>query len=266
MLQAAAADVTAFADFPVAHWKKIWSTNPLERLNKEIKRRTDVVGVFPNPESLPRLARAVLVEAHDEWQTGDRRYLAEGTMALLVAVEKPSGGHRGAGGIVTNVDPVQRLRMAALSERAGITVGSDQLIQAALDAVLAGVDSQALNELAGLGRSEEPEAHDLLQRVIDETDLAHTLPADPRAARWELVRWWCQMIMDGRLLPETGGQMIWLDGYYALDQPQALQPLMDLVRIWEDWADEPGERRDTYRQRIIEHAKELLEQPWPPEH
>jgi putative transposase len=63
---------------------KIWSTNPLERLNKEIKRRTDVVGVFPNPDALLRLAGAVLVEAHDEWQTGDRRYLAEGTMTALL--------------------------------------------------------------------------------------------------------------------------------------------------------------------------------------
>ena len=84
MLHDAAEDLLAFTGFPVGHWKKIWSTNPLERLNKEIKRRTDVVGVFPNPEALLRLAGAVLVEAHDEWQTGDRRYLAETTMAVLI--------------------------------------------------------------------------------------------------------------------------------------------------------------------------------------
>ena len=63
MLRDAADDITDFADFPVPHWKKIWSTNPLERLNKEIKRRTDVVGVFPNPAALLRLAGSVLVEA-----------------------------------------------------------------------------------------------------------------------------------------------------------------------------------------------------------
>ena len=83
MLIEAREDVTAFAAFPLAHWKKIWSTNPLERVNKEIKRRSDVIGIFPNEPAVTRLAGAVLLEVHDEWAIAERRYLAEGSMALL---------------------------------------------------------------------------------------------------------------------------------------------------------------------------------------
>jgi len=83
MLEEARDDITAFAAFPQAHWRQIWSTNPLERVNKEIKRRTDVVGVFPNPAALLRLAGAVLVEQHDEWDASDRRYFSEQSMKLL---------------------------------------------------------------------------------------------------------------------------------------------------------------------------------------
>ena len=92
MMRDAKEDLLAFAQFPQAHWRQLWSTNPLERVNKEIKRRTDVVGIFPNPEALLRLAGAVLIEQHDEWAASDRRYFSEASMTLLMTKKNPNEG------------------------------------------------------------------------------------------------------------------------------------------------------------------------------
>ena len=95
MLTDAREDLTAFASFPTPHWVKIWSTNPLERVNKEVKRRTNVVGIFPDDAAVLRLAGAVLIEAHDEWQVAERRYLSEASMAKLTQTGDDAAGPKG---------------------------------------------------------------------------------------------------------------------------------------------------------------------------
>jgi putative transposase len=86
LLEAAEEDLIAFYNLPSEHWTKLRSTNPLERINKEIGRRTDVVGIFPNDQAVIRLAGALLSEQNDEWLV-QRRYLSVESMALLAANE-----------------------------------------------------------------------------------------------------------------------------------------------------------------------------------
>jgi transposase-like protein len=84
VLVAAEDDVLAYLACPREHWTKIWSTNPLERVNRELARRNDVVGIFPNRDALLRLGTALLAEQHDEWLTMGKRYLTQASMIRLI--------------------------------------------------------------------------------------------------------------------------------------------------------------------------------------
>ena len=86
LLEAASADILAHMHFPENHRRRIRSTNPLERLNREIRRRANVVGIFPNRDAVIRLSGAMLLEQHEEWMA-QKRYFSEQSMSELFELE-----------------------------------------------------------------------------------------------------------------------------------------------------------------------------------
>jgi hypothetical protein len=107
---------------------------------------------------------------------------------------------------VTKEEAMRQLRRLARARAFGRHVGSDQLVQAGLDALLTDVDSPSIPLLTGLTRSEEPEAPELFGQVLDELGLLSEPPADPTAAKWALADWLAEQITDGSLDPATGGR------------------------------------------------------------
>ena len=89
LLAEAEEDLLAFYRFPAEHWSKLRSTNPLERVNREIGRRSDVVGIFPNDASLIRLAGMLLIEQSDEWLVA-RRYLSQESLSSILDRDEPA--------------------------------------------------------------------------------------------------------------------------------------------------------------------------------
>jgi hypothetical protein len=160
-----------------------------------------------------------------------------------------------------DMDAVEELRMLAIRQRLDGVVRADLLIHAAVRALVSGVESSSLPRLAGLTRTEEPEAQDLFRAVVSE--LGISLPDDAEG-RWQLVRWWCREIVEGHLRPEVGGRLIWMEGWNELGYPDLLQPLVGWVSEWEDWTIDWGVEREEYERKIVAEANALLMQQGPP--
>lgn len=165
---------------------------------------------------------------------------------------------------MTGEETKARLRRLARARAFGCHVGSDQLVQAALDALLADVDSPSLPLLAGLARKDEPEAPELFDHVVDELGLSFEPPTDPTAARWAHAYWLAEEITNGSLNPATGADLIWTEVAEALDYPDALQPIVHCAISLADQDDNRTASFEALRLDAWQAARYLLGHRPPP--
>ncbi|WP_045321096.1 hypothetical protein [Streptomyces sp. NRRL F-4428] len=167
---------------------------------------------------------------------------------------------------VSGQEAIEYLRMLALERLIGRPHHPYQLIEAGVTALVLGVETESLALLAGLSRTEHESADALFDQVLGELGLPEGLPGDDtdipgEAARWELVRWWLRLIVNGSMAPGAGGDVITYEGWGALARPQSLQPLVDKVDAYNE---SDAIQRTTREQAIVTEAERLLAGPWPP--
>ncbi|MFF7443211.1 hypothetical protein [Streptomyces sp. NPDC008122] len=159
---------------------------------------------------------------------------------------------------MTRDDALKQLSHIARERAFGRHVGSHRLIQAGLDALIAEVESPSLAMLAGLLRSEEPEAPALFDQVLEELGLLFHRPADPRAAKWALAYWIAGQIADGTLDPATGTHLIWADVAYDLGYPEELQSLASCHFNLDEWEESWDVSVEELNREAVEAAKQFL--------
>ncbi|HWM39556.1 MAG TPA: hypothetical protein VNS49_20815 [Streptomyces sp.] len=159
---------------------------------------------------------------------------------------------------MTRDEALKQLRTLAQARALGRHVGSDRLIQAAVDALVADVDAPSLPLLAGLGRHEEPEAQELFGHVAEELGIRFEAPASPRAAKWALAHWLAAQIVDGSLDPARGADLIWAEVAMDLDYPDELQPIIECAIHLADWDEGWDIPMDRLREDALSAARALI--------
>ncbi|MEV6009889.1 hypothetical protein AB0M29_24130 [Streptomyces sp. NPDC051976] len=161
---------------------------------------------------------------------------------------------------MTEDEAIEQLRMIALSQAIGHFTSSDVLIQAGLDALLAGADTPSLPLLAGLGRREGPEAHELFDQVVEELGFTfEELPPDAAAARWTVAYVLAEQISEGFLDPAEGADLIWVEAALELGYPVELRPFVQCAMELADWDEEWSRPVDEIRKQALQAAREFLD-------